>query len=64
MATDSTRYDVPFRAPVMPYFPDEYERQAMDQFSNILRLYFNQLDNAIRKANSTDKADAQSWFMG
>ena len=38
MATDSTRYAVPVRAPVIPYFPDEYDRQAMDQFSNFLIL--------------------------
>ena len=55
---------VPFRAPAMPYFPEEYDRQALDQFSNILRLYFTQIDNIVRRANSTDKADAQSWFLG
>lgn len=31
--------------PVLPVAPQEYERQYQDQFSNVLRLYFNQLQN-------------------
>jgi len=34
-------------APNLPLAPGEYERQFQDQFENILRLYFNQLDNAF-----------------
>jgi hypothetical protein len=34
-------------APNLPLAPMEYERQFQDQFENILRLYFNQLDNAF-----------------
>jgi hypothetical protein len=34
-------------APNLPLAPTEYERQFQDQFENILRLYFNQLDNAF-----------------
>jgi len=58
-----SNYDIGFRAPALPYFPDEYDRQTMEQLTNVLRLYFNQLDNAIRTANSTDKTDAQAWFV-
>lgn len=39
-----------FRNPVAPNLPlatQEYDRQFQDQFENILRLYFNQLDNAF-----------------
>ena len=39
-----------FRNPVAPNLPlatPEYDRQFQDQFENILRLYFNQLDNAF-----------------
>ena len=39
-----------FRNPVAPNLPlatKEYDRQFQDQFENILRLYFNQLDNAF-----------------
>jgi len=34
-------------APNLPLATNEYERQYQDQFANILRLYFNQLDNAF-----------------
>jgi len=34
-------------APNLPLATEEYERQFQDQFENILRLYFNQLDNAF-----------------
>jgi hypothetical protein len=31
--------------PSLPLPPDEYERRYFDQLTNILRLYFNQLNN-------------------
>lgn len=34
-------------APNLPLATNEYERQYQDQFANVLRLYFNQLDNAF-----------------
>ena len=34
-------------APNLPLAPPEYNRQFQDQFENILRLYFNQLDNTF-----------------
>ena len=34
-------------APNLPLATALYERQYQDQFSNVLRLYFNQLDNAF-----------------
>lgn len=34
-------------APNLPLAPNQYDRQFQDQFENILRLYFNQLDNAF-----------------
>jgi len=33
--------------PNLPLGPDQYERRYQDQFSNVLRLYFNQLSNAL-----------------
>ena len=41
------------RAPALPYAPVEYDRQYMDQLLNILRLYFQQLDNPGPSAAST-----------
>jgi len=36
---------VPSKAPNIPIGPVEYSQQYQDQFTNILRLYFNQIDN-------------------
>jgi len=33
--------------PSLPLGTDQYERRYQDQFANILRLYFNQLQNAL-----------------
>lgn len=41
------------RAPALPIASVEYDRVAMDQLLNILRLYFQQLDNAGPSAAST-----------
>ena len=32
--------------PRLPAAPDQYDRQYMEQLINVLRLYFNQLDNS------------------
>ena len=32
-------------APNLPLGPEQYQRQYQDQLTNVLRLYFNQLDN-------------------
>jgi hypothetical protein len=47
------------RAPNLPLPPEEYDREYMDRLLNILRLYFNQLDNvgpiaAATETNGTD----------
>jgi hypothetical protein len=49
-----------FVAPNLPLFKQEYNRLDQDQFSNVLRLYFNQLDaylNAISIPPSGATAD-------
>ena len=33
-----------FVAPNLPLFRDNYDRPQFDQFANVLRLYFNQMD--------------------
>ncbi len=40
-------------APSLPVAPAEYERQYQDQYSNILRLYFNRLDNLLGQLVAT-----------
>lgn len=45
---------LPSKAPNLPIAPVDYSQQYQDQFSNVLRLYFNQIDNdwsAILGAN-------------
>jgi hypothetical protein len=37
----------PFVAPSLPVSPQDYEARDFDKFNNILRLYFNQIDNAF-----------------
>ncbi len=44
MATIINRYR-PVVQPRLPAAPNEYNAEFIEQYSNILRLYFNQLDN-------------------
>jgi hypothetical protein len=37
----------PSKAPNLPIAPVDYEQRYIDQFSNALRLYFNQIDNIM-----------------
>ena len=41
-------------APRLPAAPVEYDQRYQDQFLNILRLYFNQLDNVLGQILATD----------
>ena len=47
MATVLTRFLRKFVAPALPNSPLEYIRTDEDQFRNILRLYFNQIDSTF-----------------
>lgn len=44
----------PSKAPNLPIAPVEYSQQYQDQFSNALRLYFNQVDNFSAGAGGTN----------
>lgn len=35
------------KVPALPFGPVEYDRQYQDQLNNILRQYFNQIDNFV-----------------
>ena len=63
MPVDLTDYGVTFRAPVLPRPPDEYSRQDFEKFNNTLRLYFNQLDDALRSDRLINQGEAMSWFI-
>ena len=40
-------------APNLPLAPKEYESRYQEQFNNVLRLYFNQLDALFRQLNAS-----------
>ena len=42
--------DIDFVSPRLPTPPQGYDQQAFEQFNNVLRIYFNQLDQALRNA--------------
>ena len=63
MTVDKTCYGVGFVTPAFPYPPEEYNQQSFIQFNNVLRLYFIQLDTALRNATTDDRAEATSWFL-
>ena len=41
-------------APNLPIGPVEYSQQYQDQFNNVLRLYFNQIDNTLGAFTSSN----------
>lgn len=40
-------------APRLPAAPTEYDPRFIEQYSNVLRLYFNQLDNISAQQSTT-----------
>lgn len=38
-----------FRAPALPLPPGQYDSSYQNQYNNVLRIYFNQLDNLLRE---------------
>lgn len=51
------------RSPALPIQPDEYNRSQMDQFQNVLRLYFNRLDNYLANLSiAGGSGGAQLYF--
>jgi hypothetical protein len=45
---------IPTRAPALPLAENSYTRAFKDRYSNILRLYFNQIDGIIQALLGTD----------
>ena len=39
-------------APSLPLAPEQWDRQYQDQFSNVLRLYFNRLDDFVARLDT------------
>lgn len=53
-----------FIAPRLPVAPVEYDQQFMEQFTSILRLYFNQLDNASPALLSSQNVGSATVVSG
>ena len=51
-------FKINFRAPALPYAPNTYVSSAFEAINNVLRLYFNQLDQSLKTVN--DKA-SRTW---
>ena len=51
-------------APRLPTPPKDYNKQSFEQMNNILRIYFNQLDEGVREAAVSTESQAQVWFLG
>ena len=47
------------RAPLLPVAPVEYNAQFMNQLLGVLRLYFNQMDNAGPLTAATQRTNGQ-----
>jgi hypothetical protein len=54
----TTDYEIDrIAAPNLPYAPAQWDRQFQDQYSNVLRLYFNRLDNFIARLSASGAID-------
>jgi len=51
-------------APRLPNPPKEYTQASFEQFNNVLRIYFNQLDEGVKEAAVSTESQAQVWFLG
>ena len=52
------------RSPALPIQPIEYDRSQMDQFQNVLRLYFNRLDQYNIQASTQQNSSNVLLWMG
>ena len=57
MANKIREASISFKSPALPTSPQEYNRAVADQTNNALRLYFNNVDEALRLALSIDTSD-------
>lgn len=50
-------------APNLPVATENYQKQYQDQYSNVLRLYFNQLDGINNQSiQQIDKLNTFAWM--
>lgn len=51
------------RAPALPIQPNEYDRSQQDQFQNVLRLYFNRLDQYLAALSSAGTGGGSQLYF-
>lgn len=54
----------PTKAPNMPTSPEKYSRQHMDQFKNMLRLYFVEIDNNNQQLTQMTNSNTVTQWLG
>jgi hypothetical protein len=55
----TTEYDIDrIASPNLPLAPDQWDKRYQDQFANVLRLYFNRLDNFISRLDASSAASS------
>jgi hypothetical protein len=52
------------RSPALPIQPLEYDQRQQDQFQNVLRLYFNRLDQYNIKASTEQNSQNVLIWLG
>jgi hypothetical protein len=62
MSHDTT-HSISFTAPIMPYAPNAYDVTYFNYYNEILRLYFNRIDEAFRDRGSEEYSESVAWFM-
>mgnify|MGYP003631175670 FL=1 len=63
MPASNVDYEIAFVAPALPLPPATYDQRYFDGINNVLRIYFNQVDQALRSSRASDQAEATGWFL-
>ena len=63
MAAPTYTHNINFNAPVLPYASPLYDPAYFNKFNDILRIYFNQLDEALRDGSTQVNSESLAWFM-
>lgn len=50
-------------APNLPVAPAQYDKRFQDQYSNVLRLYFSQIDNSTQQlTQAVGSLSTEQWL--
>ena len=62
MSVSNVKID--FVGPALPRPPELYDSMSFDTSNNILRLYFNNIDESFRKIKQAqDALESLTWFV-